>query len=111
VSIKGSPYVHFKNALARGDLTVIRLAAADLPRVPLKDALRVCVLMAEQDHQAFERAAARWLARFVLEAKDVDLAALHEGVGALDALRTQPESAKRVLAELCTDHDIWITLA
>ncbi len=84
MSIKGSPLTHFRRAIELGDLSPIRRAAADLPRFPLEDALLICVLMAEQDSPAFERAAVRWLARFALEARNVELAALDEGVGAFE---------------------------
>ena len=35
MSIKGSPYTHFKRALALGNLTLIRQAAAELPSLAL----------------------------------------------------------------------------
>jgi hypothetical protein len=106
VSIKDSSYARFRRALQIGDLALIRHAAMALPRVPLDDALRVCLLMAEQDHDAFDRAAVRWLARFALEAKDVDLTALYDGLDALNTLRTKPEEAKHALIELCATHGL-----
>jgi hypothetical protein len=40
----------------------VRAAAADLPAVPLDDALEIVVLILEQEPQRFERSAVRWLA-------------------------------------------------
>ena len=48
VSIKGGPYARFRRALDTGNLTLVRAAAAELPRVALPDALRVCVLMRDE---------------------------------------------------------------
>jgi hypothetical protein len=43
VSIKGSPYAHFRRALDTGTLALIRTAAAELPQINLDDALRICL--------------------------------------------------------------------
>jgi hypothetical protein len=42
MSAKGSSYQHFRRALALGQLHLVRQAAAELPRVPLEDALASC---------------------------------------------------------------------
>jgi len=39
VSIKGRDYFWFRDALARGDLPLVKATAADLPAVNLEDAL------------------------------------------------------------------------
>ena len=41
VSIRGSPYAHFRRALDTGNLALIRTAAAELPQINLDDALRI----------------------------------------------------------------------
>ena len=61
MSIKGSPYARFKRAID------IRGAAAELPQVQPHDALAILPLLAEKEPARYERAAARWLARFALE--------------------------------------------
>lgn len=106
MSIKGSSYTHFKRALANGDLTLIRLTAAELPRVALDDALRVCLLMAQQDHASFDRAATRWLGRFALEAPTVGLEHLDEALSAFAVMRDQPVRARRLLVALGTTHGL-----
>jgi hypothetical protein len=59
---QGSAYPIFRRAVAGGDLAAVRAAAADLPAVPLDDALEIVVLILEQEPQRFERSAVRWLA-------------------------------------------------
>jgi hypothetical protein len=66
VTSQGSAYGRFIRALATGNLTIIKAAAAELPRVGLQDALEVCLLFREEAGGRFERAAVRWLGRFAL---------------------------------------------
>jgi hypothetical protein len=42
-------------------------AARELPNLPLEDALQLVRLYAEKDSPKFEKAALRWLARFLVE--------------------------------------------
>jgi hypothetical protein len=86
VSIKGSSYARFRRALRTGNLNVIRGAAAELPRIPLEDALTITALLREDPAQ-FEKAALRWLGRFCLEARDI---AFEDAAMALAALRLIP---------------------
>jgi hypothetical protein len=72
VTSGGSPYVRFRRALDSGNLTLVRAAAAELPRVELGDALRIVWLMRDDD-QLYERACVRWLGRFCLEAPQATL--------------------------------------
>jgi hypothetical protein len=104
VTSQGSPYARFKRALATGDLDVIRLAAAELPRVRLDDALRICILLAT-DPERYERAAARWLGRFCLEAKTATLDDVDVALTALQELPELPENAN-VLGRLCRVHNL-----
>ena len=67
VSSRGHPYPEFKRALERGNLWVAEAAARDLPRLSLEDALRLVHLYAEKQSPKFERAAMRWLERYLLE--------------------------------------------
>jgi hypothetical protein len=104
VTSQGSPYARFKRALATGDLDVIRLAAAELPRVRLDDALRICILLVP-DSVRYQRAAARWLGRFCLEAKTATLDDVDAALTALQELPELPDSAN-VLGRLCRTHDL-----
>ena len=105
MSIKGHPYRWFTTALRRGDLAGVRAAAVELGnKVNLVDALSIVLLMAEREDDAFERAATRWLARFVVERPRVGLEELRHGLVALQALPSNPAAAKQELASLCARH-------
>src|SRR5919197_3671075 len=62
VSIRGSPYAHFRQALDTGNLALIRTAVAELPQINLDDALRICLVIREREPGSFDRPACRWLA-------------------------------------------------
>ncbi len=94
------PYVIFRQALDAGDLARIRALAAAMPRINLQDALRICLLMREQD--GYERAAVRWLGRFALEARSATIEDVQAAAAALDALPDRPDSAMERLSTVCT---------
>jgi hypothetical protein len=104
VSIKGGPYAHFQQALRRGHLGMIRAAAAELPRVDLTDALAICLVMSAEHDPLYDRAAARWLARLVLERPAVGLGDLERALAALSAPPRDPAGARAVLRDLCETH-------
>ena len=100
----GSPYARFRRALDTGDVTIVRAAALELPRVGLADALRVCYLM-RHDPDLYERAVVRWVGRFCLEGR-ADLDAVREAIEALGALPHFPRQSADRLARLCRDHGV-----
>ena len=91
---QGSPYARFQRALRIGRLSLVRAAAAELPRIDLADALSICLLMEQQDEERFERAAVRWLARLSLEAPTVGIEDLRQGLVAFEALADNPLGAR-----------------
>lgn len=99
---QGSPYARFNRALATGNLTLVRAAAAELPRVDLADGLRVCLLIHRAEPDRLEPAAIRWLGRLCLEHRDLGFDELAQGLAAFQALAFQPESALRALSGLCS---------
>src|SRR5439155_1232228 len=102
VSIRGGGYRWFKSALRRGDLAGVRAAATELGgNVNLADALSIVLLMAARRDDAYDRAAVRWLARFLCERPAIALEDLRLGLTALDALPHNPAAARTVLADLC----------
>ena len=103
---QGSPYARFQRALRIGRLSMVRDAAAELPRIDLTDALAICLLIERQDEGRFERAAVRWLARLSLEAPTVGIEDLRQGLVAFEALPYNPEGARQALAELCLRHGL-----
>jgi hypothetical protein len=60
-------HAEFKRALGRGKLWVAEAVARDLPQVSLEDALRLVRLYGEKESPKYERAALRWLERYLGE--------------------------------------------
>jgi hypothetical protein len=96
----GSPYARFRRALATGNLTIIRAAAAELPWVDLGDALAVCMAIRDAEPDRFERAAVRWLARYAAEQART-IADVREAVAAMQAMPSDPGGALDSLRRLC----------
>jgi hypothetical protein len=70
---QGSAYGRFQRAIRRRQLFHAELAARELGHLSLSDALALALLIAEAEPQRWPRAAARWHARFVLEAQGIGL--------------------------------------
>jgi hypothetical protein len=86
VGAAGSPYASFRRALDKRNLTLALAEARDLPVVNLADALELLLLIRDYQPERYDRAAARWLARYCLEVPDVDLSEAALTAGALTAL-------------------------
>ena len=97
----GSPYARFQRALATGNMTLVRTAAAELPRIGVAEAAAMLLVIQRADPGQYERAAIRWLGRLCLERTRIDLADLSEAAAALDALPADPARARPLLAEVC----------
>lgn len=63
---QGHPYARFQRAIKSGNLLVAETAARELTQVSVEDALSL-VLLYREDPRRYERAAAKWLARFLRE--------------------------------------------
>jgi hypothetical protein len=101
VGAKGSPRAHFQRAVERGNVVAALAAAAQLEDVGLADALALCALLAEKDVQRFDRAAARWHARYVLELPAVTLAESQLVLASVTSLATgRPEASREALVNL-----------
>ena len=100
VSIKGGSYTRFRRALDTGNLTLVRAAAAELPRINLDDALRICLLVRGADPAYYERAAIRWLGRLCFERPDVTLTELRLALVAFERLPEEPDEAAAELRRL-----------
>jgi hypothetical protein len=75
------------------------MAAAEMPRVELADALALTLLLRDKERARFERAALRWHARYCAETTDVSLDEAGALLSLLAALRANdPEPAGRILA-------------
>src|SRR5215212_5685203 len=97
----GSPYARFQRALATGNLTLIRTAAAELPRIGVAEAAAMLLVIMRVEPEQYERAAVRWLGRLCLERTRVDLEGLGQAAAALNALPHEPDAARPLLAEVC----------
>ena len=62
-----NPYTHLREALVQRDLVTALDAAGELPQLRLAEALEILVLLAETDDARFDRAAARWVGRLLVE--------------------------------------------
>jgi hypothetical protein len=98
----GRAYARFRSALERGSPLQVRAAASELATVGLDDALAVCLVFLDREPEVFPRAAARWVARLVLE-RPVALVDAQLALASLGALQYGDRRAGgEALIELCT---------
>jgi hypothetical protein len=90
----------FDRAVETGDLHMALAVAADMGGVDLRRATPLLRLMATQRSPLYPRAAARWLARFATERKEVTPALLAQAAGALAELADDPDRPDAAIAEL-----------
>jgi hypothetical protein len=64
---QGTARGRFARAVRRGHLHAAEMAAREMGGLSLEDALSLCALMADFDPERYERAALRWLQRFMDE--------------------------------------------
>jgi hypothetical protein len=68
VTAEGHPYSRFRRAIERRALWAAEDAARELPDISLEDALALVHLYADRRSPKYERAALRWLERYLVEA-------------------------------------------
>jgi hypothetical protein len=97
----------FQRAVQQGNVMRAEAAARQLGRLSLEHALRLLFLYAEKEPIKFERAALRWLGRYVTEGKAVSLLKAQLAATALSELRAgEREAAAKLLQGLIgTDAD------
>ena len=65
---QGDPYTRLRRVLeTRSSALLIRAAAAELPSVPLEDALDICLALLELEPGSYPRIATRWGSRLAIE--------------------------------------------
>jgi hypothetical protein len=64
---QGTPHGRFQRAIASRDVLNAETAAREMGALSLSDALSLCELLAATDPKRYERAALRWLRRFIDE--------------------------------------------
>lgn len=103
VTAQGSALTRFRRAVERKSLFNAELAAREMGRLDLQDALSLVLLYAGADDPRFDRAATRWIARFCVEGKP-SLSELQAAVCALALLRRGGgEAAARLLHALASN--------
>ena len=106
VTSQGSAYSQFKRALDRRNFLLAWTLAAELPKVPLADALSLLLLALDQQPWRFETAAPRWHARLCDEAR-LTLAEAQLAVSALDVLPgTGAVAGGQALIAICDVHGL-----
>jgi hypothetical protein len=98
VTARGHPYSRFQRALKTGNTALALEAARELERLTLEDALGLCLLL-RKDTRRYQRATARWLARYHAEAEGVTLTEIREVADLLAALPVFGRDAGTSLAE------------
>ena len=99
---QGHALSRFRRALAAHNGPAAYAAASELPAVELADALALTLLLSDQ-RELFERACARWVARFALEVRDVTLDDAQLALAALAAVGRGRPAGAHALAELCDE--------
>jgi hypothetical protein len=79
---QGTAHGRFARGIQNGNVRQAEMAAREMGGLSLVDALSLCELLAGPDPERFERAACRWLQRFI----DERLPPLAEAVLAASAL-------------------------
>jgi hypothetical protein len=64
---QGTAHGRFQRAIHRGHLQAAEMAAREMGGLSLAEALSLCELLANVDPARYERAALRWLQRFIDE--------------------------------------------
>ena len=100
MTAQGHPRTRFKRAIEGRWLFHAELAARELGKLTLEEALELVVLYAEVEPAKFERAAVRWFSRYLDEGKDVSLLKAHLALAALSELRSEGDAAAELLAGL-----------
>ena len=109
---QGHPRAEFQRAVDRGNLlqakALAKVIAHNAGKVSLGDALSLLYLMATKHDDAFERAALRWVVRFVSEVPAVTIEEAQLALAGLATLDRLPKdgSAQEALAALCRRHAI-----
>jgi hypothetical protein len=85
VTSQGHAYSQFQRALKTGNRFLALEAARELAHVPLEDALGLCVLL-RTDGRRYQRAVAKWLARYHAEVEGVTLSEIREVADLLAAI-------------------------
>jgi hypothetical protein len=85
VTAQGSPATRFARAIEHRSVLLAEIAARELGRLSLEQALELVILYGEAEDKRYERAALRFLARAATEQHEMTLASLVRLAAALVA--------------------------
>lgn len=98
---QGTAQGRFQRAIQRRHLLAAEIAVREMDHVSLANALALTLLIGDQAPERYERAAARWHALFVFEAKGIGLAESQLALAALAAIvGSSAKTAAATLAQL-----------
>jgi hypothetical protein len=101
MTAQGHPRAIFSRAIERGNLVAAEASAREIGNLTLEEALKLLFLYAEKDPVRYERAALRWLVRYLTEGKQVTLLSAHLALSALGELGAgDGRQAAKLLTEL-----------
>jgi hypothetical protein len=106
---QGTAHGRFARAIRSRNLLNAEIAAREIGGLSLANALAFCLLLADADPPRFDRAIARWVGRFILEAPGITA---HEAALALLAAQglARPQQtrdvAARTLRQIAESHDL-----
>jgi hypothetical protein len=104
LTAQGHPRAIFTRAIENGNLVIAEATAREITNLTLEEALRLLFLYAEKDPVKYERAALRWLARYLAHGKDISLLKAQLAVSALAELRAgDGQQAAKLLRCLVVD--------
>jgi hypothetical protein len=83
---QGHAYARFRRALKSGNVHLALAAAAELRQVGLADALSLLLLIREDNPVLYDKAAARWFARYAAEDRYLLLRDARELLDLLDGV-------------------------
>ncbi len=95
---QGHAYAQFQRALKTGNPVLALDAARELSHMSLEDALSLCLVL-RSDTRRYQRAAARWLARYHAEVEAVTLTEIREVADLMAALPVHGTGPAAELAE------------
>jgi hypothetical protein len=96
VSPDRSPYIRFRRSLETRRLDDALAAAADVAWLNVDDALEILVLMAQEADPRFDKAAARWVGRLLVETSPMTLRQVGWVVAMVEQLLRCRESLHRI---------------
>lgn len=94
------PYPRVQAAIRAGNLAFLRCHSAQI-NLSLRDAISVCVLIAEQEPSQLDPASVRWIKQWAARARGEQRDDYRLIVEAFDVLPVAPERACGELAALC----------